>query len=96
MQRTHIAQVLHVAYKIALDIDDLVDHLLPRLLLIRHAIHDLLGHCMYPEQAWFHVVQVTKALTAQLTLDAEPRQRFHVQTTLLFKPRNVAVCGLMI
>jgi hypothetical protein len=64
MQRTHIAQVLHVANEIALGIDDLVDRLLPPLLLIRDAIHNLLGHCMYPEQAWFHVVQVTEALAA--------------------------------
>jgi hypothetical protein len=40
---------------------------------------------VYPEQTWFNIVQVTEALTAQLALDAETGQRFHVQTTLLFK-----------
>jgi hypothetical protein len=41
---------------------------------------------MYPKQAWFNVIEVTEALAAQLALDAEAGQRFHVQTTLLFKP----------
>jgi len=41
---------------------------------------------MYPKQAWFNVVQVTEGVTTQLALDAEAGQRFHIQTTLLFKP----------
>ena len=69
--QAYITQVLHVAYKVTLGIDDFVDCLLPPLLLIRDAVYDLFGHRMYPKHAWFNMVHIAQALTAELALNAK-------------------------
>ena len=50
---THISEVLHVAHKITLSVDNLIDRFLPLLLRVRHARDDLRGHGVDPQSACF-------------------------------------------
>jgi hypothetical protein len=48
---THVAKVLHIADKVPLGIDDLIDGLLALLLCIRDASGNFWGHSVDPELA---------------------------------------------
>ena len=50
---THVSEVLHVAHKIALGIDNLIDRFLPFFLRVGHARDNLRGHRVDPQSACF-------------------------------------------
>jgi len=57
----YIAEVLHVAHKVAFSVDDFVDCLLPLILCLGNGVNNLLRDRVHPERAGLN--EIAEALT---------------------------------